>query len=1188
MRIERLDLVRYGAFAGRSVRFGPAPKAGEPDLHIVFGPNEAGKSTLFSAWLDLLFGMSPAYAFDHGEATLEVGAQLDLRGTSATLTRVGPKDLAAGDADAIRTALGALERADYTTMFSLDTEELESGGRAILSSEGRLGELLFSAGSGLSRLGEVLTDIRAEGEAIYKYRGSNNEVARLKAEMTALDRSIQDADLRADEHRALIERRDEARLAYERAETEWIAVRRRVNEADGLLRALTADDERRTALTALEEMGSLPEAAPEWRERMGPIVRRRVQRDERRSILSKELDAATRERDGLVPDPAALALSDRLDHLEEMRGARGVPMVERMGSGLGDLGKLREELADVDRRIALQGEELLGVGSKPPNAPLIARGSVETLRELAEKWSGLHERLGTALGEVDRACRAHDEAVRECDAAADGDDGVFDGESYRSAANAVRSVVRSGAVAAQVEAQRKADAERAAFDAALAAVGIDRKGFDRLAAPSKARVEQWLDREGELRAGARERAEQKRKLVVEREAIAQRRAQSAAPTDQEVRASRSQRDQAWQAHLAALDAKTAAAFESALLADDAVAARRLLAADQIAGLRRDEERLAAIESELLLIDREAAEGADAQSALDGEIEAALEVARQIGLARANADATDALDFHDCYQRLDALRAAEREAVTRLQSREEAATLAIADLAAKLPIDLASDDPGSAINQAEDWLDEARSRQERALAAVQRARERGAELEAREAEAEGCRERIERWAAAWEDALATTFLADDRRAYDYEQNPRVSVVLGLIDGAVAFDGLLESRRSLIARIEAIEADRDAFLLALADLAVTLDNAGAPDAENWRTVLRGLRDRIGTAREVAERAAELDGKRRELEAELAALRGEAEVDEAMLEPIQKALGVESPDEIVALLDRIRERDALREEASRALRRVASALGVPANEAAKTIASADRDALVIERETLGEREAECAAARDEARDAHGAARRALEEIGGDGTAARLVAERQTLAEQLADRAVHALALDLGAEAASRALVRYREAHRSAMMERASNAFRRISRDAFDGLVTLTSDGAETLAARRPDGRIVGVQPPKPVRGKGRSRGEGGLSKGTRHQLYLALRMAGYHEYAAHRTPPPFVCDDVMETFDDERSAATLELLADMATRGQVIVLTHHQHLVDLAARTVPGIRCHDLPGPARAEPPLVMAAE
>src|SRR5690606_38766015 len=85
--------------------------------------------------------------------------------------------------------------------------------------------------------------------------------------------------------------------------------------------------------------------------------------------------------------------------------------------------------------------------------------------------------------------------------------------------------------------------------------------------------------------------------------------------------------------------------------------------------------------------------------------------------------------------------------------------------------------------------------------------------------------------------------------------------------------------------------------------------------------------------------------------------------------------------------------------------------------------------------------------------------------------------------------------------------------------------------------------------------------------------LSKGTRFQLYLALRVAGYHEIAASREIVPFVADDIMETFDDERALNTLRVMANMAMSGQVIYLTHHQHLRDLAREACPDVSIHEL---------------
>ena len=86
--------------------------------------------------------------------------------------------------------------------------------------------------------------------------------------------------------------------------------------------------------------------------------------------------------------------------------------------------------------------------------------------------------------------------------------------------------------------------------------------------------------------------------------------------------------------------------------------------------------------------------------------------------------------------------------------------------------------------------------------------------------------------------------------------------------------------------------------------------------------------------------------------------------------------------------------------------------------------------------------------------------------------------------------------------------------------------------------------------------------------------LSKGTRFQLYLALRVAGYEEFVSTRRPVPFIADDILETFDDGRAEETFKVFSDMARSGQVVYLTHHKHLIDIARQVCPSVALHELP--------------
>jgi uncharacterized protein YhaN len=45
------------------------------------------------------------------------------------------------------------------------------------------------------------------------------------------------------------------------------------------------------------------------------------------------------------------------------------------------------------------------------------------------------------------------------------------------------------------------------------------------------------------------------------------------------------------------------------------------------------------------------------------------------------------------------------------------------------------------------------------------------------------------------------------------------------------------------------------------------------------------------------------------------------------------------------------------------------------------------------------------------------------------------------------------------------------------------------------------------------------------------------------------------------PFVVDDILVNFDDQRAAATLGALAELSKKTQVIFFSHHGRLVELA---------------------------
>ena len=92
--------------------------------------------------------------------------------------------------------------------------------------------------------------------------------------------------------------------------------------------------------------------------------------------------------------------------------------------------------------------------------------------------------------------------------------------------------------------------------------------------------------------------------------------------------------------------------------------------------------------------------------------------------------------------------------------------------------------------------------------------------------------------------------------------------------------------------------------------------------------------------------------------------------------------------------------------------------------------------------------------------------------------------------------------------------------------------------------------------------------------------LSRGTREQLFLALRLALVSGYARRGIKIPVVLDDVLVNFDVERTRAAAEVLVEFGHAGnQVLIFSCHQHVMEIFAalnadvRTLPG---YELPVP------------
>jgi uncharacterized protein YhaN len=142
--------------------------------------------------------------------------------------------------------------------------------------------------------------------------------------------------------------------------------------------------------------------------------------------------------------------------------------------------------------------------------------------------------------------------------------------------------------------------------------------------------------------------------------------------------------------------------------------------------------------------------------------------------------------------------------------------------------------------------------------------------------------------------------------------------------------------------------------------------------------------------------------------------------------------------------------------------------------------------------------------------------------------------------------------------AIDRFRQKHQNPLLARAGELFNLLTAGSFSHFAVDYDENDEPrLVGERPNGERVTIA---------------GMSDGTRDQLYLALRLSALEAYCEKEEPLPFVGDDLFIHFDDARAAAGLRLLGAL-TSCQVLLFTHHRHLVELAQRSL-GSQCRVLP--------------
>lgn len=1157
MRIDALELLKYGPFTGLKLDL----SQGSHGLHVVYGQNEAGKSSALRGLTAALFGIDSRTTDNFVHAYTEMRLAMTLRsakGERLSYVRRKANKNALRDAaddgalpgDVLRPYLGRVEAEEFERVFGLDHVRLREGSERLLAASEGADAAIVGATLGVNDLRKVRIALDEEAKALFMPRATKPSINAAVAEWKKLQTELRQRELgrsayqtAREEADKLAQRRDAATAAV----AELRAQQRELELAQRNRARVTELAQLRGKLAALT---SVPDLASDFdkrrREAEVLLVKAQVLREQQqKEIVDLEGE--------LSKMPAEFGLLSHLAEVEDLR-----TLASQVQKATSDRERrLVEARSETQERDRLASE--LGVTIPVERAAADELRLCLAARDRCEELVQQFTKLTTERAGVEQS-RAEFEVQKEacdrrCAAAKPAADHAVLKQKVRAAHQLGDLDGKLVSLAAEL-----AEAERALAEGLRQLPGYvgTVEALAEGQVPGPAAIEYFARRYREHDDEVRRSRVQQQELQLRRDRLAAEVARVAAggavPSEQELGASRDRRQSQWrlvrrawleraevqdEAHTIDPERPLADAFAHSMERSDHVADQMRRESDRVAQL--DEKR-----RQLGDLDRELAGLAAAESAL-----AAQRV--QIDAEWATAWAASGLLVRDVAAMKDTLavrqqlldQVAKRQTLVAsladVKQRREASRAALAEALRAIGVagGAASADGLLApeLLRAEAHQDEL----EKAAAAQQRdvdeQRRLGEDLAKADKKLAGLAGQL----TTWQSGFAAATQGMPGRPNDAPDS--VLRVLHRIAAVVEKNDKVGDLEERIRKIDADAADlgrragafRRAHLPQLAEVepvafvahVVRLVEAAKIDKVAFETKTKS-RDRL---REELRRA-DLDHQ----------------TATCTLRALAQEAGRASIDDLPLLVQRADDKRRLREQAM-GLEASLCSEGLPLEELECRVRACDGRDLATELAQLAsvsetaQREAELR--RDEASKASVLVEALEREKGAAETAAEMAGIEASVRSEVERYVRLAAAWRLLGVAVDH----FRNKHETPLLRHASVHFAGLTCGRYDHIETdVEEDGKPFFLVRE-----AATQTTKSL---------DALSDGTRDQLHLSLVLGSLaHRFAAGGEPMPLVLDDVLVHFDDERSLAALQELAEFAAVTQVILFTHHRRIREQA---------------------------
>ena len=1168
MKVVELQLLAFGPFTDLCLDL----SEGEQGFHVLYGPNEAGKSSALRALKALLYGIpgNTKDNFIHENRKMRIGGHL-LHSDGSELTflrRKGNKDTLLNidgepiDDRSLDRFLNSIEEALFFNLFAIGHEALVQGGRDILRGGGEVGESLFAAGLGSANLHKVLEDLDEEADSLFRQRGKSQIINKAIAEFQEKKKKASSISLSGrnwSEHdealKVSITDRQKLIGELEHLKSE----KTRFERLKDAFPKIAKREDLRAKLDELGDVVILPaEFSNERQENIRNLQNSRIE--------EKHCENAIVE---LEKDVSQLDIPELLLEQEETI----TDLHQRLGNhrkAAADLSKLRggqqQLLTDAKSLIA---DLWSGLSLEKAQKLRLTAAQKARIHELANQYQTLTNKLERTKEDVQDA----EEELAAVHAEMGKLESPRDPQDLRLAINQIRKRGDLENTYQEASAQLRAEEDQIQID--LEKLGLWSGPLDdleKLAVPPRQTVDRFEadfhDVEAKQKDSVRRSEEAREELRNIEKSIEELQLTGAVPSESDLKVSRDNREEGWRLvrrawlnnedvseEIRAYDSESdlPEAYEKSVIHADEISDRLRREADRVTQNASLESRRNKVLSDLGTIEANEVELAE-QAEQVREEWAGLWKSIDVNPLSPKEMRTWMIEQANLAGQAEMIRN-RRQSIADVNNRIDHSRQELN----KFLTDL--DEKKAAPNESLEVLLE---RSQEAVNAIEKTDRKRKELETgidksqkrldkfanEKTKLEGF---IDRWRSDWAAAVKPLNLAADSLPAE------ANAVLTQLE---QFLRALGEADKLKARIQSIEKDSREFEQDVGLLAkhVAVDLANMPPEQ----AAAQLNSRLVKAQKDSARLSELKKQIEEKKESAREAKIASESATENLNSLCRQAGCSEHEELKIAEERSAE--------LRDLKREMEALEVQLHElaAGSSIEVLIREAETVNFDSLPARISEVShqvvqleEKRSELDQAIGSEQTLLAQMDGSAEAAEAAEEAQSVLARIRTQVDRYVRIRLAASILRREIKRYREENQGPLLTYASELFSQLTMGSFSELQTDFNEKDEPiLLGLRPSSMLVDVE---------------GMSDGTRDQLYLSLRLASIQQYLEKNEPMPFVVDDILIRFDDERAEATLKFLGELSGKTQILFFTHHSRLVELAEKAVTGnsLKVHRLGG-------------